>query len=147
MLYKINDKIITRSDIDLLTVENIDDSIYELVNAILKNDNKKAIKLYYNFINNGMDVSQIIAIIASQIRLLFQVKRLYNSGKSNEEIAKILEFKSPYRVKYLLNDCYYYSEDDLIKYLSKLADIDKNIKSGNGDGKFLLELFIAKKDM
>ena len=65
----------------------------------------------------------------------------------NEEIAKILEFKSPYRVKYLLNDCYYYSEDDLIKYLSKLADIDKNIKSGNGDGKFLLELFIAKKDM
>ena len=49
-------------------------------------------KLYYNFINNGMDVSQIIAIIASQIRLLFQVKRLYNSGKSNEEIAKILEF-------------------------------------------------------
>ena len=61
--------------------------------------------------------------------------------------SKILEFKSPYRVKYLLNDCYYYSEDDLIKYLSKLADIDKNIKSGNGDGKFLLELFIAKKDM
>ena len=147
MLYKINDKIINRNDIDLLTVENIDDSIYDLVNCILKNDNEKAIKLYNNFINNGMDVSQIIAIIASQIRLLFQVKRLYNSGKSNEEIAKILEFKSPYRVKYLLNDCYYYSEDDLIKYLSKLADIDKNIKSGNGDGKFLLELFIAKKDM
>ena len=125
----------------------LNDTVFELVSSILKNDCNKAMKLYYNFINNGMDVSQIIAIIASQIRLLFQVKRLYNSGKSNEEIAKILEFKSPYRVKYLLNDCYYYSEDDLIKYLSKLADIDKNIKSGNGDGKFLLELFIAKKDM
>lgn len=146
ILYKINDKIITRSDIDLLTVENIDDSIYELVNAILKNDNKKAIKLYYNFINNGMDVNQMIAIVGSQIRLLYQVKRLYNKGKSNEEIAKILEFKSVYRVKYLLSDSYYYSEEDLLKYLSKLSTIDEAIKSSNQDGNMLFELFIIKKD-
>ena len=94
-----------KDDIILLVDEDIDDTVFELVSSILKNDCNKAMKLYYNFINNGMDVSQIIAIIASQIRLLFQVKRLYNSGKSNEEIAKILEFKSPYRVKYLLKDC------------------------------------------
>lgn len=146
MLYKINDKIINRNDIDLLTVENIDDSIYELVNAILKNDSKKAIKLYYNFINNGMDVNQMIAIVGSQIRLLYQVKRLYNKGKSNEEIAKILEFKSVYRVKYLLSDSYYYSEEDLLKYLSKLSTIDEAIKSSNQDGNMLFELFIIKKD-
>lgn len=147
MLYKINDKIINRNDIDLLTVENIDDSIYDLVNCILKNDNEKAIKLYNNFINNGMDVNQIVAIIAAQIRLLYQVKRLYNSGKSNDEIAKILEFKSVYRVKYLLSDSYYYSESDLVKYLSKLADIDNAIKTSNGDGNMLMQLFIVKKDM
>lgn len=147
MLYKINDKIINRNDIDLLTVENIDDSIYDLVNCIFKNDNEKAIKLYNNFINNGMDVNQIVAIIAAQIRLLYQVKRLYNSGKSNDEIAKILEFKSVYRVKYLLNDSYYYSESDLVKYLSKLADIDNAIKTSNGDGNMLMQLFIVKKDI
>lgn len=147
MLYKINDKIINRNDIDLLTVENIDDSIYDLVNCILKNDNEKAIKLYNNFINNGMDVNQIVAIIAAQIRLLYQVKRLHNNGKSNDEIAKILEFKSVYRVKYLLSDSYYYSERDLIKYLSKLADIDKAIKTSNGDGNMLMQLFIVKKDI
>lgn len=147
MLYKINDKIINRNDIDLLTVENIDDSIYDLVNCILKNDNEKAIKLYNNFIDNGMDVNQIVAIIAARIRLLYQVKRLYNSGKSNDEIAKILEFKSVYRVKYLLSDSYYYSESDLVKYLSKLADIDNAIKTSNGDGNMLMQLFIVKKDM
>lgn len=147
MLYKLYDKVITREDISLLTIGDINDTVFELVSSILKNNNEKAMKLYYNFINNGMDVSQIIAVISNQIRLLFQVKRLYNSGKSNDEIAKILEFKSVYRVKYLLSDCYYYSEGDLLKYLSKLADIDKAIKTGNGDGKLLLELFIAKKDM
>lgn len=147
MLYKLYDKVITREDISLLTIDDINDTVFELVSSILKNNNEKAMKLYYNFINNGMDVSQIIAVISNQIRLLFQVKRLYNSGKSNDEIAKILEFKSVYRVKYLLNDCYYYSESDLLKYLSKLAYIDKSIKTGNGDGRLLLELFIAKKDM
>lgn len=145
MLYKIDDKVITRNDIDLLCIENIDDNIYDLVNAILKNDKSKAIRLYYNFINNGMDVNQILIIIASQIRLLFQVKRLSNSGKSNDEIAKILEFKSVYRVKYLLSDSYYYSEDELLGYLSKLALIDKAIKTGNKDGNVLLELFIVNK--
>ncbi len=146
-LYKLDDKVITKDDIELLTQENIDNSVYDLVNSLLKNDSARAIKLYREFTENGMDVSQIIAIIAAQIRLLFQVKRLYNSGKSNDEIAKILEFKSVYRVKYLLSDSYYYSEDDLLKYLLKLADIDRDIKLGNVNGNTLLELFIVQKDM
>jgi len=147
MLYILDNKVITKDDISLLVEESIDNPIYDLVNFILKNDNNKALKLYYKFISDGMDAIGLIPIIASQIRLLFQVKRLYNSGKSNDEIAKILEFKSVYRVKYLLSDSYYYSEDDLIKYLSKLADIDKNTKLGFIDGKVALELFIAGKDM
>lgn len=147
MLYKLDEKIINNDDISLLIQESSDDSVFELVSAFLKNDSRKAMKLYYEFINDGMDVSQIVVIIASQIRLLFQVKRLYNEGKSNDEIAKILEFRSVYRVKYLLNDAYLYSENDLVKYLSNLADIDKAIKTGTMDGKVLLELFIAKKDM
>lgn len=146
-LYKLDDKVITKDDIELLVEENMDSSVYDLVNSLLKNDSGRAIKLYREFTENGMDVSQIIAIIAAQIRLLFQVKRLYNSGKSNDEIAKILEFKSVYRVKYLLSDSYYYSEDDLLKYLLKLADIDKDIKLGNVNGNALLELFIVQKDM
>lgn len=147
MLYKIEDKQITSEDIEKLVEENIDNPIYDLVGFILKNDNSNALKLYNNFTQNGMDAAGLIPIIASQIRLLFQVKRLYNQGKSNDEIAKILEFKSVYRVKYLLSDSYYYAEEDLIKYLSKLADLDKNIKLGLVDAKTYLELFIAGKDM
>lgn len=147
MLYKEQDKTITREDITKLTVENIDNPVYDLVGFILKNENKKAIELYNNFTQNGMDAASLIPVIASQIRLLFQVKRLYNQGKTNDEIAKILEFKSVYRVKYLLSDSYYYSEEDLLKYLSHLADLDKNIKLGLVDPKVSLELFIAGKDM
>lgn len=147
MLYKIDSKEITKDDINLLTNENLDDTIFDLVGAIIKKETSKAIKLYNNFVLNGMDASQIINMLASQIRLLFQVKRLYNQGKSNDEIAKILEFKSVYRVKYLLSDSYYYSEEDLLKYLSKLAELDHDIKLSLIDGNTGIELLIAKKDM
>ena len=36
---------------------------------------------------------------------------------------------------------------DLVKYLSKLADIDNAIKTSNGDGNILMQLFIVKKNM
>ena len=147
MLYKEKEKKVTREDITKLTIENIDNPVYDLVGFILKNENKKAIELYNNFTQNGMDATSLIPVVAAQIRLLFQVKRLYNKGKTNDEIAKILEFKSVYRVKYLLSDSYYYSEEDLIKYLSHLAELDKNIKLGLVDPKVSLELFIAGKDM
>ena len=147
MLYKIKEKKITKEDITKLVEENIDNPIYDLVGYILKNENEKALKLYNNFTKNGMDAVGLIPIIASQIRLLFQVKRLYNEGKTNDEIAKILEFRNVYRVKYLLSDSYYYTEKDLLKYLLHLADMDKNIKLGLVDGKIALELFIAGKDM
>ena len=147
MLYKVEDKIITKDDIEKLVEENIDNPVYDLVGFILKNEKAKAIKLYNNFTQNGMDATSLIPVIAAQIRLLFQVKRLYNKGKTNDEIAKILEFKNVYRVKYLLSDSYYYSEEDLLKYLSKLADLDKGIKLGQIDPKVSLELFILEKDM
>lgn len=147
MLYKMYNKNITKDDINMLTDENIDDTVFDLVGAIIKKDTNKAIKLYNNFVLNGMDSSQIINLLASQIRLLFQVKRLYNEGKSNEEIAKILEFKSVYRVKYLLSDSYYYTEKDLLKYLYKLAELDHDIKLGLVDGNTGIELLITKKDM
>ena len=147
MLYKMNDKVINREDIDLLVIENTEEPIYDLVSSVLKNDTKKAMRLYEKFTLDGMDVNQMIPIIANQFRLLFQVKRLYNQGKTNQQIANILEFKNVYRVKYLLSDSYYYSEDDLKKYLLKLSNIDRDIKMGRNNGDVALQMFIMKKDM
>lgn len=147
MIYKGADKVITNDDINLLVSESLDNSIYDLVTAILKNDKVSAEKLYNKFLLNGVEAASIIALLGSQFRLLFQVKRLYNQGKSNDEIAKILEIKNVYRIKYLINDSYMYSDIDFIKYLSKLADLDKNIKIGNCDANVFLELFIINKDM
>ena len=71
--------------------------------------------------------------------------RTYNLKSQVRTKFSSIDNKNEVGIEFL--DIIEIDRNDLIKYLSKLADIDKNIKSGNGDGKFLLELFIAKKDM
>ena len=144
--YKYNEKIITKNDIDTLCESNVEEEIYALTDAIVKNDNNKAITLYNLFLTRNYDVTQMIGLISSQFRFLLQVKILYSKNKSNDEIAKILEVH-PYRVKLAVNNCYYYSKEMLENYLLKLFELDKKIKLGLIDKNIFFELFILNKDI
>ena len=144
--YKYEAKEILKQDIDLLVEENIEEEIFSLTDAIVKNDQNKAIKLYQHFLLNNVDVNQMIALFANQFRFLLQVKLLYDKNKSNDEIAKILS-AHPYRVKLAVNNCYSYRVDDLKSYLVKLYELDKKIKLSLVDKKIFLELFMLNKDI
>ena len=145
--YKIEDKYITNKDIDNITVSNFEDNIFSFTDAIIKNEKERSMKLYQEFLTKGYDEIALIILLAGQFRTLFQVKRLYNQGKSNEEISSILGFNNPYRVKMCLRNAYLFTEDDLLHYLQRLGDMDYKIKSGKLDKKMALELFLINKDL
>jgi len=144
--YKVDSKVITKIDIDDLCESNVDEEVFSLTDAIIKNDNNKAIFLYKLFMTKNYDVTQLIGLISSQFRFLLQVKILYDKNIYGDEIAKILEVH-PYRVKLAINNCYYYSREMLENYLIKLFDIDKKIKLGLVDKNISFELFILNKDI
>jgi len=144
--YKFSEKEIKRIDIDEMCSMDVEEEIFALTDAIIKEDNNKAIKLYNLFLTRNYDVMQMIGLIASQFRFLLQVKILYNKHKSNDDIAKILNVH-PYRVKLAINNCYYYSKEMLENYLLKLFEIDKNIKLGLIDKNIFFELFILNKNI
>ncbi len=146
MIYKDNDHNILKEDIDEMVIVNIDDEIFALTDAVINGDISNSMRLYNFFINHNYEQVQIIALLGSQFHFLFQVKRLYNQGKYKDNIAKILEVH-PYRVKLALGKIYSYSEELLLSYISKLADMDKNIKLGKIDKGLALELFLINKDM
>lgn len=145
-IYKIDTKVITREDIDDITIPNIEDEIFAITDAVIKNDVKLSLNLYNEFMNRNYEVTQIIGLLANQFRFLYQVKHLYNNSKYQDEIAKILDVH-PYRVKLAINNIYNYSESDLLGYLNKLAILDKNIKTGLVNKNTALELFLVNKDL
>ena len=76
-----------------------------------------------------MDVYSIIGLLASQIRLIHQVKILKNRGLSNQEIASSLGVKSTYQIKKMAEYGVLYSNKDIYEFTHLLADIDLKIKT------------------
>ena len=144
MTYKEDDKNITNSDINLLITDNIDTVIYEFTNAILEDNTDNVVKMYHNFKLENISFDYILVSIANTFRQALIIKLLANDNKSNSEIAKVIGKKEFY-VKKMLERIYRYTIDDLCKYITKLAKIDNDFKTGIVD-ESALELFLIDKD-
>ncbi len=143
IMYKIDTKEIQNEDIDKITIASSEEEIFVLTDAIIAKDVSKSLTLLEEFLNKSYDEIQIIILLASQFRFLFQVKRLLNKGKREDEIAKILEV-NPYRVKFTVKKLYAYGEQELLDYIQKIAKMDHDIKLGIMDKRLALELFIIE---
>ncbi|MDY3934301.1 MAG: DNA polymerase III subunit delta [Bacilli bacterium] len=142
MLYKNDNKYIDRQTIDLLISDNIDNIIYEFTNAIIERDNDKIVKMYNDFKTMNIGYDYLLVSIANYFRQLLIIKMLYNDGKSNIEISKVIGKKEFY-VKKTLERLYNYTEDDLKSKISQLGKIDIDFKIGNSKIDMLL-LFLVK---
>lgn len=140
MLFKLEDKIIDKNSIDLLINENIDSSLFALVDSITNKDKNKMLKLYHECLLES-DPIMIINMLANKYILLYQVKRLISDGYSDDKIAKELEVH-PYPVKLARNMCYSYSVKEILDIILKLANLDKDIKLGNVNGEVGLEFLL-----
>ena len=125
--YKLDDKVITKDDIDLICKKNFENTIFDLIDAIIKKDKNKVIDLYNYFLSNGTEVFQILVLLANQIRLIYNVKVL--SKLSDAEIANILGVKE-YPVKLARSKGISYQKKELLDILYNLGRIDEDIKSG-----------------
>lgn len=142
-LYK-EDNIITKEDIINVITKKIDPNTFTLLDYIVKNDKNKALEIYYELIKMNEEPIKIITMLANQFRIMYQAKELFKKGLSEKNIAETLKIH-PYRVKLAIQNGKKYNSDLLLKYISNLADMDINIKTGKIDKNLALELFILNK--
>jgi len=139
--YDQDDKTVTKEDINNIVIRDYNDDIFDLVNAIIKNDKEKSFELYYRLIQKEKDSINIVASVAGSIRNLYSVKTLNEKKYKQIEISNILGIK-PYAVSIALENCNNYSSKKLLNLLNILSDIDYKTKSGNGDANILFEIFL-----
>lgn len=143
-IYKIDDKVISREDIDLLVFDNVDNIVYEFTNAIMDNDYNKIKEMYDKFVLDNVSIDYLISTLAGSFRTSLIIKLLHNKNMSNQDIAKIIN-KKEFFVKKTLDRLYQYSVEDLSNYINKLAMIDRDIKSGK-DKVSRFEIFLFCKE-
>ena len=142
-MYKDDDKIIDRDTIDLVVSDNIDNVIYEFTNSVLDKDYDKVSKMYDNFKIQNIGYDYLLVSLSNSFRQALTIKILYNKGKSNFEIAKIINKKEFY-VKKMLERLYNYTLEDICIIINKLAIIDREFKTGKSNID-MLELFLIGK--
>ncbi|MBQ2640108.1 MAG: DNA polymerase III subunit delta [Bacilli bacterium] len=142
--YKIDSKEVSVDDVEDLLIKkntNINELTFEFIRYLFKKDKVNALSCYKKLENNDIEPISLIGLLASQIRIIYQVKVLVNKGLKNSEIANILDEKE-YRIKKTRELINYYSEEELLKLIRKLSSMDLDIKTTDVDSKFLIELFI-----
>lgn len=140
-LYKLDNKIITKEDINNISTENINVDIFKFVDDIINKNKKDAIKSYRELLKINEEPIKIIAILASKFRLMYQACTLTKKGLTEDKISEILGVHK-YPVHLAILAGYKYNQELILKYLNDLADLDIGIKTGTKDKELALELFI-----
>lgn len=142
--YKINDKYISKDDVEELSFKRLGDSTettFQFSRALAEKDKKSALKLYQELLNYKIEPLSIIGLLASQFRIMYQVKNLEEKNMRNDEIASSLKEK-PYRITKTRELTRYYSKREILDLIIKLEDIDLKIKTTSVDANTLVQLFI-----
>lgn len=135
---------ITKEDIINLTPAKIEENVFELTDAIISNNKNKALKVFKDLRINNVDPVTMISLVAGQLRFMYQVCYLKDEGYGASSIASKLNVH-PYRAEIALRKAYSYQQNDLLKSLVDLANLDLDIKSGIIDKDNGFEMFILKK--
>ena len=137
---------VTKEDIDNLVTSNIDLDMFHLIDNIVSDKKKESLESFEEMLKHKVEPLQIIVTLASQFRIFYQTKILFSKGYSEAEIADFLKVH-PFRVKKSLERRRQFSNEELLNYIERLADLDYQIKSGNIDKVLGMELFILNKNL
>ena len=102
----------------------------------------KSLKVYQELKEYHVDSNSIIGLMASQMKLISQIKVLKEDNMSNVQIQEKLGVKSLYQIKKLSDYVYNYSFKEIHDFFNKLSDLDYKIKSGRMDSLDAIEMLI-----
>ncbi|MCF0107158.1 MAG: DNA polymerase III subunit delta [Holdemanella sp.] len=115
----------------LITIEP-EDNIFKMTDALFGRNALLFLSYYRNFREQNMAPVAINALIASQVRFLFNVRYLMDAGYGKEEITSKLKTTSG-RIYYTMKKADAFSCEELLDILEELANLDQNMKTGKMD--------------
>ena len=130
--------------VEKLCVEDVENTVFELIDALAFNDSNKAIKILRNLFEKEQSVFMITAIIASQLRFLYLVDYYRSINYSINDIANATSSKT-YRIEMSLKKLENLTSNRILSLLSQLSDIDYlNKSNSNITPEERFELYIIK---
>ena len=135
------DHMITYNSVKLLVSRNLEDNIFNLLNAFISNDKRTLFAIYEDFMTLNEDEMRIISAISNKLEEILYTKILINRRMGKDEIANFFKVK-PGRAYYMIEAARKISDSSIKSLIERISELDYNIKSGKIDKKLGLQLFI-----
>jgi len=133
---------VTRQDIDDITVPVIENKVFDMVDALLSKDSKRALKMLNDMLALKEDETKILGAISTNVDKLLSVKLMSDDRIDKAVIASKVKIP-PFIVSKYITLSTKYRSDDLKKLLTKCVEIDKIFKSSRSEQAVVLQTFIA----
>lgn len=115
--------------------------IYDFINALFRGQKQKAIEIYLDLSKYEKDSGIFINMISKSFKESLLVKTMVENGLTQNEISTKMKISSS-RAYYMIKDSANFKKETLENYITSLAELDYNIKSGKVDKKIGFEQFL-----
>lgn len=132
---------ITAEDVEAICTTQIQNKIFEMVDAIGNKDQKKAMELYYDLLILKEAPMKILALLARQFLILLQIKEL--PGVDRATIASKVGIP-PFAVAKNTVQSKQFKREQLREALSDCAEYEEAVKTGRLGDRLCVELLIVK---
>ncbi len=136
-------EMITTEMVFEVTTRNIDDNIFELVNAVLDSDKKTMLEIYNDLMEIKTDPLWMLNAIANKFQEILYTKELIKQNYKYNDVMKYFKATKG-RTYFIMKNAKDVDDDKLMNYLTELEDLDYKIKSGQITKELALELFLLK---
>lgn len=134
---------LSMGDVKAMTTVEPATNVFKMTDALFEKDKVRLLGLYRNFRRQNMEPIAILALLASQIRFVYQVRVLMDEGRSQNDMMKILNASSG-RIWNSMRNARRFRADQLLDDLAWLSRLDENMKSGRIDKDAGFENFILQ---
>ena len=127
--YAANRPAVLAEDITALATPSTESTVFQMVDAVVSGQSKRAFLLVRNQLLNGEGPAGMLAMLLRQYRLLQHVKIMQFEKRSRDEIREALGL-SPYVVDQYLRQASAYTGGQIRKAVSLCLDTEYAFKSG-----------------
>lgn len=135
---------ISEEDIKSIISINPKNYIFNMIDAILNEDNKGAIKLYEALLKLRQEPMFILAMISKQFTQLLDIKRLLLENVDRKTIMSYFSIQE-YRFNKIFSKIKNISVEKLKTYVKTCVDLDEMIKNGKLSDTLAIEILIVGK--
>ena len=143
LLYRIDKKEISLSDVKCLVTKYEENNAFKLVDALIDKDKGRVFTLYKKLKEEKEEPVKLLTLLANNFRLILSCQILINDGFNKYKITSLLK-EHPYRVELAINNSFSIDREELKRIIKLLGSIDYKIKTGSLDKYQALEEFFIK---